>query len=525
MRDTNADEGRGGSVLAAYGRAVRSHWLVVVALIVLCLGAAAIMTSRLGATYEAQAELLVTPAPLYDAGLVGLDLIRDSGDEVRTMQTAASVVHSPRTAARAARALGGSTSVDQLLDDTEVDVVGQSNVLAVNVRASEAQEAARLANTFAKAALEDRRDLLVRDINQAVGSLAARRAASLKSADARAADLLADRIATLEDIKASGRDPTLSLTSAASVPNEPTGIPRALIFVVALLVGIGIAIATALALDALSTRLGSEAELEKLFPFPVLARVPVVRQRRGAQLVPWKMPSDAIETFHTLAAQLEWRASRVESLDWSTTSALTLCVTSPNTGDGKTTTTAALAVALSQAGHTVIAIDCDLRQPALHSAFGLTSRDAIGELLAANDRLEDHLVTVPDFPDVHVLTALSGDAGAITDLPLRLPHLLTQARERATVVLLDAPPLGEVGDAIRFRDGVDNYLLVARLGTTRRTGLQAARDLLSSVNLLPIGIVVNATSHSPRPAVHPFAEPAALSDWSLPRTWAERPSH
>ncbi len=467
---------------------------------------------------------MVTPAPLYDAGLVGLDLIRDSGDEVRTMQTAASIVHSPRTARRAARALGGSMTVDQLLDDTEVDVEGQSNVLAVNVRASEPETAARLANTFAQAALAERRDQLVRGIDQAVKSLEARRAALINQRDPRAAELLADRVATLQDIKASGRDPTLSLTSAASVPLEPSGLPRELIFIVALIVGIGVAFAAALALDALSSRLRSEEELDKLFPFPVLVRVPVVRQRAGAQLVPWKMPSDAIETFQTLAAQLEWRASRVESLDWSTASALTLCVTSPNTGDGKTTTTAALAVALSQAGHTVVAIDCDLRQPRLHAAFALESRDAMGELLASNDRLEEHLVTVPNMPDIQVVTAQPGDARAITDLPLRLPHLLTQARERATVVLLDAPPIGEVGDALRFREGIDNYLFVTRIGSTRRTGLQAARDLLSSVNLLPIGIVVNGSSYSPRPPVHPFAEPASATDWDLPPAWTQHPS-
>jgi Mrp family chromosome partitioning ATPase len=521
MRGAHNDETDGGGAdLAAYARSIESHWVLVIAVITLCLGAAALVTSRLGSTYEAHAELLVTPAPLYDAGLVGLDLIRDSGDEVRTMQTAASIVHSPRTARRAAQELGGSTSVDQLLKDTNVDVEGQSNVLVVNVRAAKAEEAARLANAFARAALEERRDQLVRDIDRAVSSLEARRTGALQN-DERAAELLANRIATLQDIKASGRDPTLSLTSAASVPLGQSGLPRPLIFVVALIMGMGIAFAAAVALDALSSRLHSEAELEKLFPLPILGRVPAVRSR--AQLIPWELPPDAMETFHTLAAQLEWRASRVESLNWSTTSALTLCVTSPNTGDGKTTTTAALAMALSQAGRTVIAIDGDLRQPGLHAAFALPSRNAIGELLVSTDRLEDHLVTVPDLPGVQVLTAQPGDAGAITELSLRLPHLLTQARERATVVLLDAPPIGEVGDALRFRDGIDNYLLVARLENTTRTGLQAARDLLRSVNLLPIGIVVNATSYSPRYPVHPFAEPAP-TDWDLPRAWTEHPS-
>jgi polysaccharide biosynthesis transport protein len=523
MLDTrNGDAGQGESVLATYARAVRSHWIVVVALIALCVAAALFVTSRMGDSYEARAELLVTPAPLYDPALVGLDLIRDSGDEVRTMQTAASVVHSPRTARRAAEDLGGSASVEQVLEDTQVDVEGQSNVLAITGTASSPEEAARLANTFAKAAVGERRDQFVRDVDLTVESLQARVDTARDRGDTRSADIFADRIATLQDLKASDRDPTLLLTSAASVPLEPAGLPKAFVIIVALILGTGLAIGVAVLLDALSSRLRSESELDTLFPFPVLGRVPVVSQG-GSQLVPWEMPPNAMETFHTLAAQLQWRASRVESLDWGTASALTLCVTSPNTNDGKTTTTAALAVALSQAGHTVIAIDCDLRRPRLHAAFGLTPHNAMGELLASNDRLEDHLVSVPDLPDVQVLTAQPGDTAAIAELPLRLPHLLTQARERATVVLLDAPAIGEVGDALRFRDGIDNYLLVVRMGRTRRTGLQAARDILSSVNLLPIGIVVNGSSYSPRSRAH-RSEPVAPTDWDLPQVWTEHPS-
>jgi len=236
MLDTrNGDAGQGESVLATYARAVRSHWIVVVALIALCVAAALFVTSRMGDSYEARAELLVTPAPLYDPALVGLDLIRDSGDEVRTMQTAASVVHSPRTARRAAEDLGGSASVEQVLEDTQVDVEGQSNVLAITGTASSPEEAARLANTFAKAAVGERRDQFVRDVDLTVDSLQARVDTARGRGDTRSADIFADRIATLQDLKASDRDPTLLLTSAASVPLDPAGLPKAFVIIVALI--------------------------------------------------------------------------------------------------------------------------------------------------------------------------------------------------------------------------------------------------------------------------------------------------
>ena len=76
------------------------------------LGSLLLLATR-DAEYEATADLLVDPLPLVDETFRGLSLIRDTGDPVRTVQTAASLVESPAIAEDAAEKLG------QALDGAE----------------------------------------------------------------------------------------------------------------------------------------------------------------------------------------------------------------------------------------------------------------------------------------------------------------------------------------------------------------------------------------------------------------------
>ncbi|MEA2130764.1 MAG: hypothetical protein QOJ85_3655, partial [Solirubrobacteraceae bacterium] len=96
-----------GASLGPYLRAIRSRALVFVLVTLAAVGAAAALVATRSPTYQATAELLVTPLQQDDRTFLGIELLRDSGDPTRTVQTAAALISSPVAATRTARELGG----------------------------------------------------------------------------------------------------------------------------------------------------------------------------------------------------------------------------------------------------------------------------------------------------------------------------------------------------------------------------------------------------------------------------------
>jgi Mrp family chromosome partitioning ATPase len=72
----------------------------------------------------------------------------------------------------------------------------------------------------------------------------------------------------------------------------------------------------------------------------------------------------------------------------------------------------------------------------------------------------------------------------------RLPALLAQARRMADYIVIDAPPLGEVSDAYQLLPLVDEVIVVARPGNTRRGSFEFMRELLNRAQRTPFGMVI-----------------------------------
>ncbi len=64
-------------------------------------------------------------------------------------------------------------------------------------------------------------------------------------------------------------------------------------------------------------------------------------------------------------------------------------LTSAGPSEGKSTTTANLAVALSEAGKNTLVIDCDLRRPTLHNYFGTRNLRGLVDVLTVERKPQD----------------------------------------------------------------------------------------------------------------------------------------
>ena len=473
--------------LSSYLSAIRAHpWVVGLATLAAVLGSLLLLATR-DAEYEATADLLVDPLPLVDETFRGLSLIRDTGDPVRTVQTAASLVESPAIAEDAAEKLGQGWTAQSVLGAVEVNPVGESNILGVTATAASGEEAARVANQFVDSTLVVREQEIAEQVQAEIEALEARIEA-VRGNETAEAELLARRD-QLQSVAASG-DPTLGKSQEAVPPTSAVGASPALIVVMATLAGLVIGSAAALLMELFSRRLRDEDDATAIYPLPVLIRVPELagRKRRGPVGANWFMPPEIREPFRTLSVQLD-----------QPDGPHVLMVTSASAGDGKTTTAVNLAVSLAAAGNSVVLLDFDLRKPDVGWSLGLPDGTRLAELLAPSVSIEELLQSPSHLGELRVLapTAEADDAEWIEAVSFRLPEVLAQASELADFVVVDTAPLGEVGDALRLVADVEDILLVVRPGNTSEGQLEFLRDLLERTGKSPAGMIVLSRTERP----------------------------
>ena len=214
--------------------------------------------------------------------------------------------------------------------------------------------------------------------------------------------------------------------------------------------------------------------------------------------------SDAIESFSvrlnpvliaglspkSLAAeqyrQLRTRLSHAEGA----TALRTILITSPQKGEGKSVTSANLALTMAQElQRRVVLVEADLRKPSLQQLFGLPAGLGLAEYLAGACELRDALKFLPQ----HNLTVLP--AGTMPANPAELlgstamRRMLDQLRTRFDRVILDTPPVLPLADVAVLAPIVDGTLLVVRAGVTPKPAIENALRAFDSSRLL--GIVLN----------------------------------
>jgi non-specific protein-tyrosine kinase len=173
----------------------------------------------------------------------------------------------------------------------------------------------------------------------------------------------------------------------------------------------------------------------------------------------------------------------------------TLVVTSAEVAaaETKALSVANLAVSLAQGGQRVILVDCDLRRPAQHEIFGVANTRGLTTML-----LEEAALQSPPLVDAGVAGLGLLPSGPLPPNPAellgsaRMDGVIAALRERADVVLFDAPPVIAVTDATVLASKVDGLLLVIDAGRTRREYVQRARELLEKAHVRVWAVLENA---------------------------------
>ena len=457
----------------------RHRWLILVIMTATVAAAVAYLEIS-GPSYRATARLLINPIEQQDAPLIDAPLIRNSGDPVRTIQTAAGLIQSRAAAALAAGSLGGGWTTDSVAAAVTVRPEGQSSIVAVLADADTPAAAARVVNTYVTALLTQRHGTFQR---VAEGSLKSARARLTILGNSRGAEAssLAKQIRQLEAVSR-GQDPNIARVEPVASPGTLTGPPRWVVIALALLAGGILAVGIVLLIENVGPkRIFSEHQLAGIYPLPVLARVPIA-VRRGYR--PHGLTPSDLRPFGAVRMQFEFMSPQPRLL----------AVTGAQDGDGKSIAVAGLALALAGSGHRVLILSADPDRAVLRAALRLDREQPsyvhpfTSQLSAPVTKATEAVPGVsglrvmaiespPVFPQAEVLAKL-------------LRHLADQAQPEAEYVIVDTPPVDSSGEAVVLASAVDESLFVVALEATQRDRLESARDLLDRSGVAPLGFVV-----------------------------------
>lgn len=506
-----------GTTLRDYLNVAKRRKWVILQAVVLVPAAATAFSLTQTKLYEATAEVLLSRQNLA-AALTGTPDATLGIQADRLAQTQASLARVPDVARRVLEQTNSDMTPKEFLEASSVSAKQNADLLDITVTDANPVQAKRLASAYAEAFTDYRRELDTRALTRARLDVEAK-LDDLAAEGDRKSELyqsLVDKqqqLSTLEALQTSNAFPVRRAEEVEQVQPKPlrNGI---LGLALGLVLGIGLAFLW----EALDTRVRTADDIAQRLGLTFLGRAsePPKKLQKEDRLVMLADPSGTFaEAFRMLRTNLDFaRMDRDE--------VKTIMVTSSVEQEGKSTTIANLAVALARSGQRVILVDLDLRRPYLDRFFGLYGLPGVTQVALGRAPLTDALAPIsipgaefrrkrpgslrtlsdgngngaPETGSLRVLTS-----GPIPPAPgefvatQKLESVLDELRDDADVVLVDAPPILRVGDAMTLSARVDAILVVARINVVRRHMLDELKRLLDTTRAAKLGFVLTGAGH------------------------------
>ena len=250
-------------------------------------------------------------------------------------------------------------------------------------------------------------------------------------------------------------------------------------------VGLLIGLAVAVVRERSDTSVKSVEDLRRIARLPVLGRIPQERRLGRQPLILHTRPlSPAAEAFRQLRTSLRFlnATQRVNAI----------MLTSPLRNEGRTTMVCNLALAMTQVGRRVVVVDADLRRPRVADILQLPGAPGLSEVLAGRAKLPNVIRSWGGGAfDVVTSGSVPTNPSELLDSP-RMANLILDLRTRYDLVLVDAPPLLPVTDAVALTKLMDGSVLLARHGATTVEQVHAALSALATVSARILGTVLTA---------------------------------
>jgi capsular exopolysaccharide synthesis family protein len=270
-------------------------------------------------------------------------------------------------------------------------------------------------------------------------------------------------------------------------------------------VGLLLGGAAAFARETMDDAVHNSDDLKRQSSLPLLGVIPEALASEKGEPLSLPFPrSPEVATTASINHVLHWQPMR-ESLDLlyqniqllSAENPLeSLVITSALAGEGKSMLALGLAMSAARLHQRVLLIDADLRRPSLHKLLNLPNSRGLSSLLTSNAPLPQQVDARSSSlrNNIAVLTAgaTPPDPAKLLSSP-RMKEIMATFKQTYDLILIDAPPVIGMVDAVLAAGCCDGVVMVGRIGQVTRTELTQATNALSRLNV--IGVVANGAHH------------------------------
>ncbi len=345
------------------------------------------------------------------------------------------------------------------------------------------------------------------------------------------------------------------------LPTSPIRPRKSLNILIGLLIGFTIGSIMVFVFESLDTSIKTSEDIKRLTDLSVLGNIPRIKTEVNGHLslfdpgkkltkdeinkliTLYENHSHAAEAFRMLRTNLQFSSS-----DFRSNAVL---ITSPQPGDGKSTTAINLAITTAQLGYNTLLVDADLRRPVLHKVFNLDREPGLVDILHSNTfqnlMIEHFTASKKDLLDDIFVADNSSDLDPMTKEPYNylikehkfdfeslsnlyseiekaimpisnIEHLslmttgsaventsevlgskimrtlISLLKKKHDVVIIDSPPVLVVTDTSILASIVDGVLFICIAGKTHQRSINRAMELLEKGNAKIWGIVLNQSA-------------------------------
>ncbi|MHC1721417.1 MAG: CpsD/CapB family tyrosine-protein kinase [Clostridiaceae bacterium] len=175
-----------------------------------------------------------------------------------------------------------------------------------------------------------------------------------------------------------------------------------------------------------------------------------------------------------------------------------IVVTSSGPKEGKSTTSANLAVVMAQSGFRTVLIDCDQRKPTIHKIFQISNFRGISDTLAGRSSYEE-ILQKTNIENLFIITTGTKPPNPSELLASqKMQTFIEELKEQFEYIILDTPPVLMVTDAQLLSRYADGVVFVISSSEVERDAAIRAKELLEKVNAKILGVVLNKVKTSAR---------------------------